>query len=130
MSRRQTLGRAACALALIGASSACYTTTLRSGQPANPARQEYDQRWHHGVIWGIAELSGPYNLKEICPNGWAEVKTETSFVNGLLDLLTSGVYAPQSVTIRCSGEEGEPGEDGEEAGEEGEAAAPSRTRNL
>jgi hypothetical protein len=112
---------------LILSSSACFTTTLRSGQPANAPRLENDRRWHHGLIWGIAELSGPYDLKKLCPNGWAEITTETSFVNGLLTSLTSSIYTPQSVTIRCSGEEAEPSE--EEAAE-GEAAAESSRRNL
>jgi hypothetical protein len=113
---------------LVISSSACFTTTLRSGKPANAPRLENDRRWHHGVIWGIAELSGPYDLKKICPNGWAEVTTETSFLNGLLTSLTSSVYTPQSVTIRCSGEEAEPSEEAEET--EGEAAAESGTRKL
>ena len=123
----RNIGKVACLSALIASSSACYTTTLRSGLPANPARIENDHRWHHGVIWGIAELSGPYNLKQICPNGWGEVKTETSFVNGLLNYITSGVYAPQTVTIRCSGAEAEGGggdsEDGESSGSDQAAAA-------
>lgn len=113
-------------VALLLSSSACFTTTLRSGKTANAPRLENDRRWHHGVIWGIAELSGPYDLKKICPNGWAEVTTETSFLNGLLTSLTSSIYTPQSVTIRCAGEEAEPGEEEEET----EAAAEGGARNL
>jgi hypothetical protein len=115
----------ACAIALLSSTSGCFTTVLKSGKPANAARIENDRRWHHGVIWGVAELSGPYDLKTLCPNGWAEVKSETSFVNGLLDAITSGIYAPQSVTIRCSGEEAEQAED-----EAAEAAADSSERSL
>lgn len=118
MTNLKRMTQAACALALVCSSSACFQTTLRSGMPANAARIENDKRWHHGVIWGVAELSGPYDLKTLCPNGWAEVKSETSFVNGLLDVITSGIYAPQSVTIRCSGAEGESGEEGEEVAAE------------
>lgn len=121
--------KAACLVGLIASSTACFTTTLRSGEPANPARLENDRRWHHGVIWGIAELSGPYDLKKICPNGWAEVTTETSFLNGLLTYLTSSVYTPQSVTIRCSGGEAEPSEEQGEV-DATEAAAPSGKRTL
>ena len=115
----------ACAIALVCSTSGCFTTVLKSGQPANAARIENDKRWHHGVIWGVAELSGPYDLKTLCPNGWAEVKSETSFVNGLLDAITSGIYAPQSVTIRGSGEEAEQPED-----ESAEAAADGSERSL
>ena len=93
------LGRlASCALLLSG----CYTTTVSSGKPAARASIEYDEKWHHGVAWGIAELSGPYDLQSICPNGWSEIKTETSFVNGFVDAVTRGIYSPQTVTVRCA----------------------------
>lgn len=88
--------------ALAVGTSACYTTTLRSGLPSTPAKIEYDEKWHHGVLWGIAELSGPYDLSAVCPQGWSEIKTETSFLNGLVYSLTAGLYSPQTVTINCA----------------------------
>lgn len=92
---------AAAALASL-ALSGCYTTTVRSGKQPATATIEYDERWHHGFVWGIAEVSGPYDLSQACPGGWAEIKTETSFVNGLVEAVTSGIYSPQTVTIRCA----------------------------
>lgn len=91
--------------ALVGLStlSGCYTTTIVSGKPPSPATVANNARWHHGVMWGIGEVSGPYDLSQICPQGWAEIETETSFVNGFLASVTSSVYSPQTVTIRCSG---------------------------
>jgi Bor protein len=86
---------------LLGAAG-CYTTTLQSGLPAAPPAFAYDEKWHSGVVLGIAELSGPYDLQKICPTGWAQIKTETSFVNGIVELVTSGIYSPQTVTIRCA----------------------------
>jgi hypothetical protein len=115
--------QAACLMVLVASSSACFTTTLRSGLPANAASIQNDRRWHHGVIWGIAEISGPYDLKQICPEGWAEVTTETSFLNWLLYSITSGIYTPQTVTIRCSGAEADGG--GEDAPSEGDEPSSS-----
>jgi hypothetical protein len=89
-----------CALALPG----CYTTTVTSGKPAARATVAYDEKWHSGVVIGIAELSGPHDLEQICPNGWSEIKTETSFLNGFVDFATSGIYNPQNITVRCSSE--------------------------
>lgn len=86
------------ALALPG----CYTTTVTSGKPAAPATVEYDEKWHSGVVYGIAELSGPHDLEKICPQGWSEIKTETSFLNGFVDAVTWGVYNPQNITVRCA----------------------------
>jgi hypothetical protein len=92
------LGSLASALLLPG----CYTTTISSGKPPGPAGIEYDEKWHHGLVWGMAELSGPHNLEKICPDGWAEITTETSFLNGFVDAATSSIYNPQSVTVRCA----------------------------
>jgi len=86
------------ALALAG----CFRTTIRSGLPVGQAPIEYDDKWHHGFIIGIVEVSGPYDLSKVCPKGWSEIHTETSFLNGLVDALTSNIYTPQSVTIRCA----------------------------
>jgi hypothetical protein len=49
-------------------------------------------------------------------------------VNGLLDAITSGIYAPQSVSIRCSGEEAEQQEGGD--AEEGSESAASSGGSL
>ena len=54
------------------------------------------------MVYGIAELSGPYNLDAVCPEGWAELTTETSFANGFVDAVTYGIYSPQRVTVRCA----------------------------
>jgi len=80
----------------------CYTTTVYSGKPGMPANIEYDQKWHHGVAWGIAEPGAPYNLEQVCPNGWSEIQTETSFVNGVVDAATRGIYSPQTISVRCA----------------------------
>jgi hypothetical protein len=88
--------------ALLASATGCFTTVVRSGLPVAPPTVEYDQRWHHGMFWGIAEFSGPYDLSEVCPQGWAEIETETSFLTGLLSAVSSGIYWPQTVTVRCA----------------------------
>jgi hypothetical protein len=106
MSRRRFLARRvatiAVAVATVTAASGCFTSIVKSGAPAAAAAIEHDEKWHSGLIYGIVELSGPYDLSRICPNGWAEIKTETSFVNGLVQLVTWNIYNPQSVTVRCA----------------------------
>jgi hypothetical protein len=114
----------ALALAALVLASGCYTTTVRSGKPPGDATAEYDGKWHSGVVWGIAELSGPYNLSEVCPNGWAEITTETSFLNGLVDGVTSSIYSPQTVTVRCAAGGAAPANDSTEAEPEESSEAP------
>ena len=94
---RSLLGIATC----VGA-TACFSTVVKSGAPPAAAVIEYDEKWHSGLVFGIAELSGPYDLSRICPNGWAEIRTETSFVNGLVQFVTWNIYNPQTVTVRCA----------------------------
>ncbi|HEU4409285.1 MAG TPA: hypothetical protein VFS43_28765 [Polyangiaceae bacterium] len=99
--------RPSAALLALGAAaltslSGCYTTVVTSGKPAGPATVEYDEKWHHGAIYGIVEFSGPYDLQKACPNGWAEIETETSFLNGLVQGITYGIYNPQTVSVRCA----------------------------
>jgi hypothetical protein len=96
------LATAASAVALCLSLSGCYTTTIRSGLPPAPATLEWQERWHHGVVFGMGEVSGPYALREICPQGWSEVTTETSFPNAIATIFTSSVYSPQTVTVRCA----------------------------
>lgn len=97
-----TARKAAVLLAAALALPACFRTTIRSGSPVGRTPIEYDGKWHSGLVYGIAELSGPYDLHAVCSQGWSEIHTETSFVNGLVQGLTWNVYSPQSVTIRCA----------------------------
>ena len=89
-------------LACIAALPGCYSTVVRSGAPAGVTPVEANERWHSGFVFGIAEASGPYDLQKVCPGGWAEVRTETSFWNGLVGAFTWGLYNPQTTTIVCS----------------------------
>ena len=37
-----------------------------------------------------------------CPTGAAVIETQQTFVNGLLAVVTLGIYTPQTVTITCA----------------------------
>lgn len=84
----------------------CFHAKIINSKAPGKVPSNYDEKWHHGFFWGIAEVSGPYDLDAICPNGWAEVKTHTSFVNGFVQGLTGCIlgplYNPQTVSIRCA----------------------------
>jgi Bor protein len=81
--------------------SGCFRTTIKNGEPVAPPSAEWSDRWHHGLVFGLAELSGPYDLSKVCPKGWAEIHTETTFLQTFITIATINVYAPQNVTIRC-----------------------------
>lgn len=88
------------AVLCVGATG-CYKTTIKNGgAAAAPATVENSEKWSHGLILGVVELN-PTDLKAACPNGWAEVDTQTSFLNGLVAGLLNNIYTPQTATIRC-----------------------------
>jgi hypothetical protein len=44
----------------------------------------------------------PIDARAQCPSGIATVETQTSFANGLLGILTIGIWTPQTATITCA----------------------------
>ncbi len=94
---------------LLGAAalSGCFRTVVRSGHPPAGAPEVYDQRWHSGWAAGLIEASGPHPVDQICPEGWAEVRTRTDPLHTFLNVVTSFIYSPQAVTVVCA-EKGAP----------------------
>jgi len=90
------------ALILAVALTGCWRMTVRNANPAGQTPIEFDEKWHSGLIFGLAELSGPYDLSKVCPSGWSQIHTETPFVQGLVQVLTFQIYNPQGVTVRCA----------------------------
>ena len=56
----------------------------------------------HFVFWGIGQEKD-YNPREICGNrGISSIDTHHSFLDGLFNAITFGVYAPESYAIYCN----------------------------
>src|SRR5690554_6561180 len=75
--------------------TSCYSYTTVVGDGAQGNQQI--SKWNHYLIGGLApvEVSDP----AVLANGAKDytVKTEMSFVNGLVSFLTSGIYAQQQL---------------------------------
>ena len=52
-------------------------------------------------LWGLVPADDISTVAE-CPNGVATVETQQSFANGLVGLLTIGIYTPQEVRVTCA----------------------------
>jgi len=89
-------------LVLAVLATGCWRMTIRNGNPVGETPIDFDNKWHSGVVYGLAELTGPYDISKVCPRGWAEIHTETPFPQGLVQVLTFNLYNPQGVTIRCA----------------------------
>src|SRR5439155_5138163 len=54
----------------------CATTTVRSGEPPGKTAAGFDERWHPGFLFGTVRGVHRYDLKQACPQGWAEIRIE------------------------------------------------------
>lgn len=98
MTKRTT--RSAILLAL-GATSllACTTYQMKYKDPSaqRGAKHEVKQKF---FLWG--HVGGDeVDLARLCPQGVAEITSESSFVDGMLFGLTGGLYAPRTVEVYC-----------------------------
>jgi len=77
--------------------TSCYSYTTVVGQGAQGNQQT--TAWNHYLIGGLAPV-GVSDAKQLA--GGARdytVKTEMSFVNGLIGAITMGIYTPTTTTV-------------------------------
>ena len=86
-----------CAIALGG----CYRATfIRDPQVVRGV--EHDQ-WNHFFIFGLVGETD-LDVRQFCPDGRvAEVQTQANFLNGLVSIVTIGIYTPRTVYVTCAG---------------------------
>jgi hypothetical protein len=77
----------------------CYRVTVVTGAP--PAATIVDKPWQHSFIGGLVPPT-EINVQEQCPSGVARVLTERTFVNGVANFVTSGIYSPMRTVITCA----------------------------
>ncbi len=79
--------------------SACFHQSVSSG-PA-PSSNVVDHQFVATWLWGIIAAK-PIDVRQECPSGVAKVETEQSFVNGLVGIVTLGIYSPQHLRVTCA----------------------------
>jgi len=84
-------------LALLG--SACFHQSVSSG--LDPSSTVVDHQFVATWLWGIVPAP-PIDVRQTCPTGVAKVETEQSFVNGLVGVVTLGIYSPQHLRVTCA----------------------------
>ena len=84
---------------LILALGGCYehTFTVGAGAPQGPVVYDHWENFWLGGLSGHTRL----DLRRMCPSGNATVYARQTFLNGLVAGLTSGIYTPTTVTVRC-----------------------------
>jgi hypothetical protein len=92
-----------CALALLSL-SACFH--IRYVNQETTSTTPAYEKWNNTYVFGLVEGSQPHNVSAACPAGYAEVRDVQSFVNGLLQTITIGIYDPTEVTVFCAPKSG------------------------
>ena len=83
----------------VATNTGCYHATIISG--ATPSTDVVEQKWASSFLWGIVPPA-TVDAAAKCPNGLAKVETQHSFLNGLVAILTFGIYTPIQVTATCA----------------------------
>lgn len=77
----------------------CYRVTVITGAP--PAPQVIDKPWQNSFVYGLVPPP-EIDAKPTCPQGFAEVVTERSFLNGLVGAITSSIFTPMHAKVTCA----------------------------
>lgn len=77
----------------------CYHATVDTGR--RPSGQTVEDEWADSFIAGLVPPSTVETASR-CPNGVAKVETKISFLNGLVDALTLGIYTPMTIIVQCA----------------------------
>lgn len=98
MLRPRTL-LSALALAALTTTTACFHAVVETGRA--PSATVVQKPWVNTFVFGLV-AAPEIDVTAQCPRGVAKVETQQTFVNGLVGLLTLGIYTPQSATITCA----------------------------
>ncbi len=91
--------RAAVTVLFVLLLTGCYHQVVRTG--AAPGPVVIERPWTGTYLFGLVPGSA-IETAAPCPNGVAIIETQQSFMNGLVGVLTLGIYTPQDVTITCA----------------------------
>lgn len=100
MGPRGTLAGVMLGLLLVGASG-CYKHVFNVGSGAQSAPVA-EEEWRHHWLWGLVSPDNVLELSEVCSSENATIEAEQHFLNGLVAVLTGGIYSPTTVRVRCA----------------------------
>ena len=98
MRHRKQVLRASLAGALLLLSSGCHTVRYSTNLPGGGGRTEQNAAF---FFWGLVGTK-VVNLKTLCPQGAARWSNQQTFLDGLLGVITLGIYAPRTIVVECS----------------------------
>ncbi len=90
-----------CVLALLIATSGCFSVTSRPDGGFKVATKPTFEQRQDFYLWGLVGESH-LNTKEICAKSQAtQMQSQVTLVDGLLTLVTLGIYSPETAKVWC-----------------------------
>ena len=86
-------------LALVS-SMACWHAIINTGRAESSTVVE--KPWASSFVYGLVPPD-PLDVSSQCKSGVAKVETVHSFLNGLVQFLTIGIYTPIDIKVTCAG---------------------------
>ena len=77
----------------------CYHATVETG--ATPAPEVIYQSFASSWVYGLVPPK-TVEAQSRCTNGVSKTETQLSFVNGLVGILTLGIYTPMEIKVTCA----------------------------
>lgn len=77
----------------------CYHATVTTG--LRPSAVKIEKKWASGWIYGLVPPSTVETMGQ-CSAGVAQVETQLSFANQLVNFLTFGIYTPMEIVVTCA----------------------------
>ena len=84
--------------ALVGVTG-CYNVSYQTRAAGSG---QYKEDRGDFFLWGLVG-DKTVDLKALCPQGVSRWKSQQTFVDGLLGVITLGIYIPRHVTVECAG---------------------------
>jgi hypothetical protein len=95
----ERLLRVTLVIAVTASLPACYHATIET--ELTPSLMKIEQPFASSWVYGLVPPKYVETAEE-CPNGVARVDTQLSFVNGLVGILTLGIYTPMNIEVTCA----------------------------
>ncbi len=93
--------RIAFIIALVSSLTGCFRMQIHNGPHKEVAFFEAGE-WHHIGVIGLVEFSQPVDLSRRCPRStWKTVQVQEGFMQGLVKVITWGLYTPMEVNFNC-----------------------------
>jgi hypothetical protein len=91
---------------MLALTSACTTVTIRDQGTVKISSSPDYSTMNHFFFWGLVGHSY-VNVSQVCGGKPpVQMQTEQTFVDGLLTLITLGIYNPRSASVWCTDEGG------------------------